>query len=180
MKKRASVCVCMWHLSLITHHQRTRTIFTTRERLYKTAREITKKKDEALTRESVLTRQICLIKRNNSRSIYRSAHLFRFCVKRGKAHRQSKFTIGTAFVPRRGTMYWKSGRSTCSKRRSSENGGCSFRMVPPLILSFNLFRAYSRYPAYLIFPNALFKILSNLFLAFHVQATRDIHVFPFR
>lgn len=69
-------------------------------------------------------------------------------------------------------MYRKSGRSTCSKRRSSENGGCSFRTVLPLILSFNLFRAYSRYPAYLIFPNVLFKIPSYLFLAFHVQAAR--------
>lgn len=75
-------------------------------------------------------------------------------------------------MPWRGTMFWKSGRSTCSKRRSSENGGCSFRMVPPLILSFNLFRAYSRYSAYLIFPNALFKILSNLFFVFHVQTAR--------
>jgi len=35
------------------------------------------KRDEALTREDALTWQICLIKRNNSHSIYHSAHLLR-------------------------------------------------------------------------------------------------------
>lgn len=71
----------------------------------------------------------------------------------------------------RGTMYWKRKKYVL-ETKVLRGRGCSFRTMPPLILSFNLFRAYSRYPTYLIFPNVLFKIPSNFFFTFHIQAVR--------
>lgn len=88
--------------------------------------------------------------------------------------RRSKFTIRKAFATtERGGQCTGSGRNTCSKRKVlREDRGCSF--VPHDASLLSLLFCLLTYSAltpdilslYLIFPNVLFKIPSNFFLAF--------------
>jgi len=72
-------------------------------------------------------------------------------------------------------MYWKRKKYVL-ETKVLRGRGCSFRTLLPLILSFNLFRAYSRYPLSTLFflmPCLKFRRTSFLRSTFKLY---DIHV----